>query len=359
MNIIEYAKFKKMFGKGGGSVAPVEGTAIPVGSAPGQIYFNVNNIREETDAYLSQLTYVQTDLFEYPISLICGYLFNEKPVIVYAEQKLTPLGHCYAIYCFVLDSIIELYNSAKNDYVLYNNGFVVEDLDLVQRCSGALVFRLKDDVTVLTDFYGLPLGLENEKIKNVLSITPFGASGTSSNKPTAYAVSSVDELPSDAVEGSMAIVESESTVETWVFKDELDNLGLSYEAWKDDAGNILSPFNIEYSNADLGMAVGELNKVWSSFHITTQGSPSWGIYTLKAIDDASGIMITLYTHNPSGNYGITHGWPVEEYKTINVHYADAEATQWLEAHATSLGKDVAQKLYIRENGEWIYKCEVV
>ena len=76
---------------GGGSV---EGTAIPVGVAPQRVYFNLNNTIEQTNAYLSQLTYVQTDLFEYPICGICGYLLGETPVLMFAVKigaTVTPI----------------------------------------------------------------------------------------------------------------------------------------------------------------------------------------------------------------------------------------------------------------------------
>lgn len=186
-----------------------------------------------------------------------------------------------------------------------------------------------------------------------------GGGGTSTNEPTAYTVSSVDELPKNAVDGSLAIVEVEGTSEVWVFYDELDNLGESYTAWYDEeTSNCISPFIIGYSNYDMGIVIGESNKVWKEFSVGTSGPSSWGIYVLNAFDDEIGATVSLYTHNPNGDYGFPHGWEDDKFKTIQVHYADEEAKQWLEAHATSLGKAIIRELYTRQNGEWVYTGEV-
>lgn len=170
--------------------------------------------------------------------------------------------------------------------------------------------------------------------------------------PQSYIVSSVDELPSGAVDGSMAIVTETVVLDgagTWVFKDELDNLGQYYESWE----NGISPFEILFSSQGTD---------FEGFNITTTGPSSWGIYCLNFrvnIFEA----INAYTHNPEGSNGITHGWN-SSFKTINVSYADKEAKKWLEKHAIQTVKgeesfEVISVLCIRENGEWVYKCEVV
>ncbi len=174
--------------------------------------------------------------------------------------------------------------------------------------------------------------------------------GSGEKFSVAYQASSVDELPTDAVEGSFAVVKIESTEKIWVFHDELDNLGESYNAWgPNDEMNYVSPFNIKYSPLDSDSVE------YDSFAIGTQGSSSWGIYTLHFWSED--YRMGIYTHNPSGSYGISHGWiNGDEYKTIIVHEADEEAKSWLESHATE-GEDVnittAATLYVRVDGKWV------
>ena len=55
-----------LFGGGGGKR---EGTAIPVGQPVSKIYFNTNNTIEETNAILSQLTFVDLG-FGSPMCLV-------------------------------------------------------------------------------------------------------------------------------------------------------------------------------------------------------------------------------------------------------------------------------------------------
>ena len=89
--------------------------------------------------------------------------------------------------------------------------------------------------------------------------------GSGEKFSVAYQASSVDELPTDAVEGSFAVVKIESTEKIWVFHDELDNLGESYNAWgPNDEMNYVSPFNIKYSPLDLDSVE------YDSFAIGTQ-----------------------------------------------------------------------------------------
>lgn len=204
MNVTELAIYKKMFGGGtGGSPTPVEGTAIPQGTAPTYVYFNLNNSPEQTNAYLSQLTYVQTDLFELPIYGICGYLIGEKTILMFAvqakyeESKQANYRICLFDGLSVVDiySAGDIYGAMMSEYY-ENNGFKIMDHDPFCIFSRGIIFLPTEIISAeeLTDFMGFPLGLENEKIKNVLSITPFTGT-TPSNKPTAYTVPSVDELP--------------------------------------------------------------------------------------------------------------------------------------------------------------------
>lgn len=176
--------------------------------------------------------------------------------------------------------------------------------------------------------------------------------GGVSSGASAYTVSSVDELPTNAKDGSLAVVNETVIIDgagTWVFHDELPNLAESFAAWVNN--DYISPFEISFSNNGVN---------YPSFSVSTAGSSSWGIYTLGFFSDNR--ITTVYTHNPEGSYGISHGWVDEISKTIDVSHADNEAKKWLEAHATQTVKnevyDVKTYLYVRQNGEWVYMGEV-
>jgi hypothetical protein len=176
--------------------------------------------------------------------------------------------------------------------------------------------------------------------------------GSVSSGASAYTVSSVDELPTNAKEGSLAIVNETVIIDgagTWVFHDELPNLAESFVAWANN--DHISPFEISFSNNGIN---------YLSFVVGTAGSSSWGIYTLGFLEDNHSK--SVYTHNPEGSYGISHGWIDEISKTIDVSYTDNEAKKWLEAHATQTVKnevyDVKTYLYVRQNGVWVYMGEV-
>lgn len=185
--------------------------------------------------------------------------------------------------------------------------------------------------------------LEYAKLKKIL--------GGSGGGATAYHLTSADELPEDALDGSLAVVKEEGE-EIWAFHDELDNLGESHEAWAGNDSN--STFNIEYTNSALGMAFGDANRVNTGFSISKMAT----MFELRGGTPTNGMTVNMYTYNPTGYAGKPHGWSDEGYKTIKVLYADDEARRWLEAHATSIGKDMVTTLYSRENGEWVNKGEI-
>lgn len=163
MDIFDLAKAKKMFGGGGGKR---EGTAVPVGEEIERIYFNINSPQEETKAILSQLTFILTDLFPspiYPILATTGSQFA-PPIYLFAVKT----GGNYRIMgctdISVKETLFTLYSSTegfgKGWITLFNNvPIVVSTLFTVS--SG------------MTELMGTPIGTENEKIKNIVSITPF------------------------------------------------------------------------------------------------------------------------------------------------------------------------------------------
>lgn len=74
------------------------------------------------------------------------------------------------------------------------------------------------------------------------------------------------------------------------------------------------------------------------------GSSSWNIRTLT-YGRANGDYVGVYTDNPSGNYGISHGWSDEAYKTIAVteEPTDANAIAWLGANTDAPKIDTPSK----------------
>ena len=164
-----------------------EGTPIPRGEVVEKIYFNTNNTAEETLAILSQLTYIQTPLVPYPINVIYGNTADGVTgSVIYAIK-----------YSDTEIAIQELQNiNSQNFLVLFNSdsttlrgaGFNGWNFATVLGFNPGSA-RRNEEVGIhsmnvyaggqaLTDFNGIPIGVENEKLKNVLSITPFAVASS-------------------------------------------------------------------------------------------------------------------------------------------------------------------------------------
>ena len=169
-DIFELAKAKALIGGGGKRT----GTAIPADAVVDRIYFNTNNTREETIALLSQLTYVE-GIKEYPIALIYACVDgNYEGDLIYAIKS----GELYAIVQQrTLTSDSTNLFIGMDDVEHFDNGWL--KLNCSYGVDGKTNYycvqfmELHKKGQPLADFMGLPIGTENEKIKNVLSITPF------------------------------------------------------------------------------------------------------------------------------------------------------------------------------------------
>lgn len=164
-----------------------EGTPIPRGEVVEKIYFNTNNTAEETLAILSQLTYIQTPLVPYPINVIYGNTADGATgSVIYAIK-----------YSDTEIAIQELQNiNSQNFLVLFNSdsttlrgaGFNGWNFTTVLGFNPGSTRRNEEigihsmnvyaEGQALTDFNGIPIGVENEKLKNVLSITPFAVASS-------------------------------------------------------------------------------------------------------------------------------------------------------------------------------------
>lgn len=174
MNITEYAIAKKLFGGGGSGKR--EGTAIPVGVPIDRIYFNINNTPEETDAILSQLTYVE-GAFDLPVYAACACTTDGNIGTFIAVFALDgqDAGH-YSIMLFdsltTLNQVTIYYSGAAEEGWQYNS-WIKGDGFRSYPGYDTTVNSLGVNMPSLTELMGLPVGAENEKIKNVLSVTPF------------------------------------------------------------------------------------------------------------------------------------------------------------------------------------------
>lgn len=177
MNLTEFAFYKKLFGGDGGG-GKIGGTAIPVGEVVDRIYFNTNNTREETNALLSQLTYVE-GIMEYPISLIYACVDeNYEGDLIYAVKfQGTTYGEIYAIVYQLRLTGASTTLFGMVDGSAFENGWMKGSesygTDGHSGAVGLQFMELWKNGQPLVDFMGVPIGTENEKIKNVLSITPF------------------------------------------------------------------------------------------------------------------------------------------------------------------------------------------
>ena len=314
---------------GGGSV---EGTAIPVGVPVEKIYINANNTLEQTKAYLSQLTYVQTPFFAFPIYPIFACVGDGGEGLYLFVIKYDT--HYELIGCSSLEKEIGC--------MIYTN----DDRKQSNRTEGVYDYRINDSGVVLvnkpyyieskraslTDLNGLPIGAENEKIKNVLSITPF-TGGTSSNKPTAYTVSSVDELPSNAVDGSTAIVENDDLDGWWELNSELTQ----------PDGEILVGFEVLDFDGNL----------YSMKKITQEErGDGFDLLYVRNSDEYETLFVYEYYIDEGSHWGFFGYRRIKVDTSINTPTTSQE--QWFRENAKKL-----KSLYTRENGSWVYKCEVV
>lgn len=164
---------------GGGGTAPVEGTAIPVGVPVEKIYINLNNTLEQTKEYLSRLTYIQTPFFDVPICPIFVYMGDSiNGVFLFAIQYNNDSNDygIGAVSSLQQEGYLGLYCGLKEEQYNRHEGIIGSNFS-----TAGITYYLKGfyidtlGAISLTDLNGIPIGLENEKIKNVLSITPFTA----------------------------------------------------------------------------------------------------------------------------------------------------------------------------------------
>ena len=308
--------------EGGGTCPSVEGTAIPVGVTVNKIYFNTNLSVEETNAYLSQLTYVDVGA-GVPVHVVAHSAYGEKGVrcllvvlkIAENDYQICMFGADLQNTDFTTYDSHAFYKSITGGWEF---GFVVAtDWNGVLSCIDWYA-------NIYNDFNGIPVGADNEKIKNVLSITPFGAGGGSGgNNPTAYHLSSADDLPTDAVDGSLAVVESDSIIGEWLFNEEL---------------------NIPSSDIYAEML----------FTATADGEEEY-YCVIEAYESENSLYYLL--HDDGRNVYWEGVWEYPDARTVHIHKCEDENTKnFVRNNATRISG--GHTLYSRENGEWVNKGEI-
>lgn len=241
--------------------------------------------------------------------------------------------------------------------------------------------------------------------KNIV-VTALGGTGTA---PTAFTVASVDELPANAPDGSMAIVYADEVINgTWVFNEVISVPNATWKVFI-DVGDITyheicaDGVRIRYGN---DITAYDVNSGWQDETLKTVGVRNSGdAYNsefiawlkenaVKVADEVVGCwrfndvvdfeerdyyftFISYYSvlgrtiHNniyDEGGVMVYEGdycyavvydgtWIDAKYRTIYLPSTvrDAECVDWLRSNAT---KVIPDKFYIRENGEWVYEREI-
>lgn len=174
MDIFELAKAKKMFGGGGGKR---EGTAIKAGEVYEKIYFNTKLTYPEIYDIVASLNFIQTPLYSNPIYPIYANTGDGSTGTFWLAIQGNGYYQISEIYDISNpdDGVCYWYFGGFNDGFNKTNGWrywteYPISLDVSMLIAGVPIYS---NGVSLTDFSGLPIGTENEKIKNLISATPF------------------------------------------------------------------------------------------------------------------------------------------------------------------------------------------
>lgn len=160
---------------GGGSSASLTGTPVPVGEYVERIYFNTLKTEEEVEEVLSKLTYRDITL---------GGNTN-KSNIVWGGTGYVTKGLCITKYT---DQETDRYNIVlvqiredhlSEGYVIYDSyGGWKQDIMLIEDQTYAISYIIPNAESI-TEFMGVPIGTQNELLKDIISSTPFACKGGS------------------------------------------------------------------------------------------------------------------------------------------------------------------------------------
>ena len=166
-------------------------------------------------------------------------------------------------------------------------------------------------------------------------VQPIIGGGGICNRPHVYLSDNPNKLPTDAVDGSLAMMtcEAEGILGTWVFNEIIE----------------------KYSSDEVAIQFESNGSVWSGMSTVSLGPPAYGLRYFNS----GGAGITVHNYEQEQMYGFTAGWVSEVYKTINIltELDNADFVTWLNNNATHTSS-VLTFLYSRENGEWVSLGEV-
>lgn len=193
-------------------IPSTEGTPIPIGKKVKEIYFNTINTTEQTDAYLSQLTYIQTQFLPDPLYPIYAYTEDGTTGCFIIAQKKSDDNYIITVIEDVINqSFIDIYDSREP----LNNSFITYYDDYTNGFDYYMNGFFLNNKESLSEWNGLPIGTENEKLKYVLSTTPFV---TESN------------LAIEEFDGTVEVVETTITFTINGIEYQADN-GMTWEQW--------------------------------------------------------------------------------------------------------------------------------
>lgn len=158
-----------------GKTAIRDGTAIDPTKAYRCMYYNYSQTVEDTVEALSKLTYVQTPLLDYPIYAIYANTTDGNVGYFIIATKMSETIYEISMVHEISTAGYTGFFSSNPTYTVAFNGWVLSpsSVDVKAYFIPEGVYFSKNFDYCLTDFNGIPVGQENEKIKNVISATPF------------------------------------------------------------------------------------------------------------------------------------------------------------------------------------------
>lgn len=167
-----------------------------------------------------------------------------------------------------------------------------------------------------------------------------------SDPPIAYHLTSADDLPEDAPDGSLAVVEdSDSIVGTWLFNEEIPREGMPTHGFK-MASYYYYPVQCSKKDDIITNYIALAN--FEEYGIT---EGLW--FGLTAELSTNSFDILYDTTDFDGN---DYGWQGEDERELTIIRCDDEiVANWIKSNARKLSNGYT--LYVRENGKWVIKGE--
>lgn len=169
---------------------------------------------------------------------------------------------------------------------------------------------------------------------------PTSNGSTNNNTPIVYNVDSIDDLPETAVEGSLAVIESDDSIlGKWSM-----NMNLSTTGIED-----LSAPDAHYDFNVKGYAHNQDYQIpFSYIYVDCNSS---GCISVGAADDELGTDLTIYSYGDLFNGGLL------SISAVNLTIESIPADKEVESFIRENGKKT-NSVYIYENGNWVYYTDV-